>query len=110
MRINAKNSLQSFRRIIEYQIKLPSSVNIKIFKSSEKKQMKLCCPRACPVISIRRIFQFQSGHPNPRLRRSASASRRDSKDAKYREKIAELEDVIRVQTQRFQRSKEDLVS
>ena len=52
---------------------------------------------------------FQSG-PNPRLRRSASASRRDSKDAKYREKIAELEDVIRVQTQRFQRSKEDLVS
>ena len=37
---NAKNSLQSFRRIIEYQIKLPSSVNIKIFKSSEKNTNK----------------------------------------------------------------------
>ena len=44
-----------------------------------------------------------------RLRRSASASRRDTKDAKYREKIAELEDIIRHQTKQFERAQQVLV-
>ena len=44
-----------------------------------------------------------------RLRRSASASRRDSKDAKYREKIAELEDIIRHQTKQFEQTQQVLV-
>ena len=52
-------------------------------------------------------FFFQSS--GTRLRRSASASRRDSKDSKYREKIAELEDIIRHQTKEFERNNQHLV-
>ena len=52
-------------------------------------------------------FFFQSS--GTRLRRSASASRRDSKDSKYREKIAELEDIIRHQTKEFERNHQHLV-
>ena len=51
---------------------------------------------------------FQSS--GTRLRRSASASRRDTKEAKFREKIAELEDIIRHQTQQFERTQQELVS
>ena len=38
-----------------------------------------------------------------------SASRRDSKESKYREKIAELEDIIRHQTKEFERANQHMV-
>ena len=55
------------------------------------------------------VCDLQSSGTGTRLRRSASASRRDSKDAKYREKIAELEDIIRHQTKQFEQTQQVLV-
>ena len=54
------------------------------------------------------LFFFQSSGER-RLRRSASASRRDSKDSKFREKISELEDIIRHQTKEFEKTNQQLV-
>lgn len=69
-----------------------------------------------PEIIVRfllEIWIFMKGHQHKtlfilqssgtRLRRSASASRRDTKEAKFREKIAELEDIIQHQTKQFER-------
>jgi hypothetical protein len=63
-------------------------------------------PQLSSRIQIYFLFQSTSG---TRLRRSASASRRDSKDSKFREKIAELEDIIRHQTKEFDRTNNELV-
>ena len=54
------------------------------------------------------VIFFQSSGER-RLRRSASASRRDSKDSKFREKISELEDIIRHQTKEFEKTNQQLV-